>query len=29
MEIVGHSSLAMTSRYEHVLSEMLASAAEG
>ena len=28
MEILGHSSLAMTSRYEHVLSDMLASAGD-
>jgi integrase len=28
MEILGHSSIAMTSRYEHVLSDMLASAGE-
>jgi integrase len=28
MEILGHSSLAMTSRYEHVLSDMLSSAGD-
>jgi site-specific recombinase XerD len=28
MEILGHSSLSVTSQYEHVLSDMLASAGE-